>query len=226
MNDPLENPALAALAGPQAHFAERHGSALRYRAEVTSLSAFPTDPDAAAWADLAALHGRGRTVVINGPVRLPPAGWEVTGYTDCLQFDGTAVEPGEPAADVLVLGPDDVPAMLDLVERTRPGPFRSGTPAMGTYVGVRRGGALVAMAGERLRPAGWSEISAVCTDPAHRGQNLATRLVGALIGVIRDRGERPFLHTSMRNTAAIRLYERMGFTPTRQVRFAGMRTPA
>ncbi|MEJ3658407.1 GNAT family N-acetyltransferase [Actinomycetes bacterium KLBMP 9759] len=226
MDDPLDNPALAALTGPHAHFAERYGTAVRYRPQVTSLSAFPTDPDAAAWADLAALHGPGRTVVVNGSVRVPPDGWELSWSSDCLQLDGTAVVPVGSLDDVLVLGPDDVPDMVDLVERTRPGPFRKGTATMGTYVGVRRGGRLIAMAGERLRPAGWSEISAVCTDPAHRGQRLATRLVGALVAAVRDRGERPFLHVSLSNTTAIRLYEHMGFHPIRQIRFAGMRTPA
>ncbi|MEU4215657.1 GNAT family N-acetyltransferase [Actinoplanes sp. NPDC026623] len=67
------------------------------------------------------------------------------------------------------------------------------------------GGALVAMADERLHPPGWTEISAVCTDPAHRGQGLATRLVRAVAG-IRARGEIPFLHTSTRGLRSARLH--------------------
>jgi GNAT superfamily N-acetyltransferase len=81
--------------------------------------------------------------------------------------------------------------MLDLVARTRPGPFLARTPHLGTYLGIRRGGALVAMAGERMRPPGWTEISAVCTDPAHRGQGLAARLVRAVALVVRERGDPP-----------------------------------
>ena len=94
------------------------------------------------------------------------------------------------------LGPADVPEMLDLVARTEPGPFVPRTIALGTYLGIRRGGALVAMAGERMRPPGWGEISAVCTDPAHRGQGLAGRLVRAVGAVIRERGDVPFLHAA------------------------------
>jgi predicted GNAT family acetyltransferase len=109
------------------------------------------------------------------------------------------------------LGDNDVPEMLDLVARTRPGPFLPRTVELGRYLGIRRGGALVAMAGERLHPPGWSEISAVCTDPAHRGQGLASRLVRAVVALIRERGELPFLHAAADNTNALRLYESMGF---------------
>jgi predicted GNAT family acetyltransferase len=73
------------------------------------------------------------------------------------------------------------------------------------------------MAGERLHPPGWTEISAVCTDRAYRGQGWATSLVRAVAAGIRERGEVPFLHTSAANTNAIRLYESIGFslrTPT------------
>lgn len=116
--------------------------------------------------------------------------------------------------------------MLDLVARTQPGPFLPRTHEMGTYLGIRRGGALVAMAGERLRPPGWSEISAVCTDPAHRGLGLGSRLVRAVGAVIRERGDVPFLHATATNTAAVRVYEGLGFTLRRTVEFAAFRVPA
>jgi predicted GNAT family acetyltransferase len=67
------------------------------------------------------------------------------------------------------------------------------------------------MAGERLRLDGWTEISAVCTKPDHRGHGLASRLVGALIAGIERRSERVFLHVLATNTSAIRLYEELGF---------------
>jgi ribosomal protein S18 acetylase RimI-like enzyme len=121
------------------------------------------------------------------------------------------------------LGPADVPEMLDLVARTQPGPFLPRTIVLGTYLGIRRAGALVAMAGERMRPPGWSEISAVCTDPAHRGQGLAGRLVRAVGTVIRERGDVPFLHAAASNTAGIRLYEELGFTLRREILFAALR---
>jgi predicted GNAT family acetyltransferase len=124
----------------------------------------------------------------------------------------TAADP-----EAVRLGPSDVPEMLDLVARTQPGPFLAGTIELGTYLGLRRAGALVAMAGERFHPPGWTEISAVCTDDDHRGQGLATRLVGAVGAGIRARGETPFLHVAVNNVTAIRLYLELGFTIRRQV---------
>lgn len=116
----------------------------------------------------------------------------------------------EPDAEAVRLGPADVPEMLDLVARTRPGPFLPRTVELGTYLGIRREGTLVAMAG-RLHPPGWTEISGVCTDASVRGQGLASRLVRAVAYGIRERGETPFLHTSAANAVAIRLYESLGF---------------
>ena len=119
----------------------------------------------------------------------------------------------------------DVPEMLDLIARTRPGPFRPRTIEMGVYLGIRRDGRLVAMAGERLHPPGWTEISAVCTDPAFRRRGLATRLVRAVAAGIRARGETPFLHAAADNTEAIRLYESLGFRLRREVMFGTVRVP-
>lgn len=137
--------------------------------------------------------------------------------------DGVAAASDEEAVR---LGPADVPEMLDLVEHTQPGPLLPRTIELGTYLGIRRGGALVAMAGERLHPPGRTEISAVCTDPDFRGAGLATRLVLAVAHGIRERGETPFLHTAATNTTAIRLYESLGFRLRRTTRFMAARVPA
>jgi ribosomal protein S18 acetylase RimI-like enzyme len=127
--------------------------------------------------------------------------------------------------EAVPLGPADVPQMLALVQRTEPGPFLPRTVEMGTYLGIRRDGVLVAMAGERLHPPGWTEISAVCTDEAWRGQGLATRLVRAVGAGIRARGEVPFLHAVADNTTAIRLYEQLGFRLRRATVFSAARVP-
>ena len=96
---------------------------------------------------------------------------------------------------------------------------------MGTYLGIRHRGRLIALAGERLHPPGWTEISAVCTDPAYRGRGLATRLVRAVAAGIKERDEWPFLHAAADNTNAIRLYESIGFTLRRRTVFSLVRTP-
>jgi predicted GNAT family acetyltransferase len=96
---------------------------------------------------------------------------------------------------------------------------------MGSYVGIRRDGALVAMAGERLRPPGWTEISAVCTDPEYRGHGFASRLIRHVAAGIGARGDTPFLHAAAANTSAIRLYESLGFTLRVTTVFRMIRVP-
>jgi ribosomal protein S18 acetylase RimI-like enzyme len=226
VDDLLDNVAWRALTGPQAELAEQSGQAARYRPDIAPFAALPDEPQERAWADLAALAGSGATVLLAGPERAAPAGWEAVASVPGLQYDGAGIRVA-PDPDAVVLGPADVPEMLDLVARTRPGPFLTSTIAMGTYLGVRdASGALIAMAGERMRPPGWTEISAVCTDPAYRGRGLATRLVRAVGAVIRARGELPFLHTAQTNAPAIAIYERMGFVLRRPTMFAALRVPA
>ncbi|WP_030990397.1 GNAT family N-acetyltransferase [Streptomyces sp. NRRL WC-3744] len=220
----LDNPALASLTGPHAHFAERRGRVLRYPVDVSPWLALPDEPDARDWADVAALAGPGAEIPLLGFRGEVPEGWETTFRVEGVQFvdDGLAAAPDPEAVR---LGPADVPEMLDLVARTQPGPFLARTVELGTYLGIRRGGALIAMAGERLHPPGWTEISAVCTDPAFRGEGLATRLILAVAHGIRERGETPFLHTGAQNTNAIRLYESLGFRLRLRTAFLAARAP-
>ncbi|MFI7294746.1 GNAT family N-acetyltransferase [Streptomyces sp. NPDC050121] len=220
----LDHPALASLTGPHARFAERRGRILRYPVDVSPWLALPEDLDADDWADLAALAGPGAEVPLLGFRGEVPPDWEITFHGEGVQLvdDGLAAAP-DPEA--IRLGSADVPEILDLVARTRPGPFESRTIELGTYLGIRRDGALIAVAGERLHPPGWTEISAVCTDPAFRGQGLATRLILAVAHGIRERGETPFLHTGAGNTNAIRLYESLGFRVRRTTQFLAARVP-
>ncbi|MGW0599326.1 GNAT family N-acetyltransferase [Streptomyces sp. NPDC002776] len=220
----LDNPAWTALTGPQARLAEQRGRVLRYPAEVAPWVALPEDPEPADWADIAALAGPGNEALLIGFRGPAPEGWETVFRAEGVQLVGPDVA-GAPDPEAVRLGPADVPEMLDLVARTRPGPFRARTLELGTYLGIRRDGALVAMAGERLRPPGWTEISAVCTDPSVRGQGLAGRLVLAVAHGIQERGETPFLQAAADNTGAIRLYEALGFRLHRSTVFLGTHVP-
>ncbi|HET6710939.1 GNAT family N-acetyltransferase [Amycolatopsis sp.] len=224
MASPLDNPTWASLTGPHARFAERRGRVVRYPEDVAPFLALPDDPGEQDWRDVVELAGPGATVVLAATAARPPSGWEVLDEIPGVQLvdEGVAAVP-EPEA--VRLGPADVPEMLDLVERTRPGPFRKRTVELGTYLGIRRGGALVAMAGERLHPPGYTEISAVCTDPAHRGQGLATRLVLAVAVGIRERGEVPMMHAAAENTSAIGLYLSLGFALRHRPDFVAVRVP-
>ncbi|WP_299539214.1 GNAT family N-acetyltransferase [uncultured Streptomyces sp.] len=215
---PLDNPVRAALTGPHARFAERRGRVLRYPGDVTPWFALPDAPDADDWADAAALAGPGGSVLLLNFRGEPPATWTTGFHAEGVQLAGERVDAA-PDPEAVRLGPADVPEMLDLVARTEPGPFLPRTVDMGSYLGIRRGGALVAMAGERLHPAGWTEISAVCTDPAARGQGLAGRLIRAVAHGIEQRGETSFLHAVDSNTGAVRLYEALGFRLRARVSF-------
>ncbi|MFF0742925.1 GNAT family N-acetyltransferase [Streptomyces sp. NPDC004111] len=222
----LDNPAWAALTGPHAHLAERVGRAARYPADISPFTALGDPADPGAWDDLARLLGPGTTAAVTG-VQDVPEGWEVVESGTGVQLTDTALR-AERAPEAVRLGPGDVPEALALVALTRPGPFRPRTVELGTYLGIRADGGrgpLIALAGERLRPPGWTEISAVCTHPDHRGRGLATRLVRAVAAGIRERGETPFLHTAASNAPAIRLYESIGFTLRRRTRFLLVRAP-
>ncbi|SDS06543.1 FR47-like protein [Nocardioides scoriae] len=224
----LDDPVGHALRGPHAHLARRRGSALGYHPDVSTFLAVPHDPTAAAWADLAALVGPGAVADLFSATATPPPTWTDVFAMDGVQLVGpTAGLARRDDGAVVELGAADVPAMLALARATRPGPFWERTRLMGTYLGIRDpSGRLVAMAGERLHPPGWTEVSAVCTTPEHRGRGLAARLVEEVAARVLERGERPFLHARRDNAGALRVYERLGFEVRREVTFRGFRTPA
>lgn len=207
----LDNAAWAALAGPQACIAEVVGNARRFPSDVSPFGAIADKGDARCWNDLAELIGPGGHIVLTGTGAIEiPQGWEELGGGTGKQMTGESVI-GQTDPEAIELGADDVPEMLDLISRTEPGPFLPRTVELGGYLGFRVKGALVAMAGRRLNPPGWVEISAVCTDPAYQGRGLGGRLVNAVAAGIRADGAVPFLHVSESNENAIRLYENLGF---------------
>lgn len=206
----LENPAYAALCGAHARFAQVRGRARRYPVDVAPFLALPSPPSPQDWRDAAGLVAPGTYAAVRYSGAELPDGWRAVEAFDLVQMIGEQVT-GVDCSEAIPLGAADVPEMLELVAQTEPGPFLTRTIELGDYLGIRCDGALVAMAGERLHLDGWTEISAVCTKPDHRGQGLASRLIGALIAGIQLRSERAFLHVLSTNTGAIRLYEELGF---------------
>ena len=220
----LDNPIWGSLTSAHAHLAIRRGRAARYPSGLSLFAAVEDDADPAAWADLAALCEPGEIVYLAGLRGTPPPGWDTLSTLEGVQMVGLCMA-GQTDPEAVPLGPRDVPEILALVHRTRPGPFLQRTIELGSYLGIRHGGALVAMAGERMRPPGWTEISAVCTDEGHRGKGLARRLVHSVVAGIQERGETPFLHVGATNTPAIRLYQKLGFTIRRRIAFVQVRVP-
>ena len=210
----LDNPVYAALTGPHRWLAEWDGRVARYPVDVAPFIGLPDAPSPTDWESATRLLR-----VEPGAVRLHdvahlPDSLAAQRLLPVVQMTAPPLTDGQPAIDdtVVRLAAADVPEMLDLAERTDPGPFRARTIELGTYLGIRRNGRLVAMAGERFRVPGWTEISAVCTDPAARGQGLASRLVAQLRRLEGTRGDGAFLHVLTSNTDAIRLYATLGFT--------------
>ncbi len=119
--------------------------------------------------------------------------------------------------DAVPLDESAVPEMLALTELTRPGPFAQNTIRFGHYEGIYDGGRLVAMAGQRMRPTPYVEVSAVCTHPDFLGKGLATQLMLRQVRLIRSTGEIPFLHVKSDNERAIHVYTQLGFHKRRKL---------
>ena len=221
---PLDNPVFAALTGEQATFALTQGNAVRYQPGVSPFFAVLDESSAADWADAARLTVPGEAALFVRRSAGPPADWEVLVAREGVQLVAQDLDSA-PDPEAVTLTVADVPEMLELTGRTKPGPFLPGTVELGGYLGIRREGRLVAMAGERMRPPGFAEISAVCTDEAWRGHGFAARLTRAVAAGISDRGDTPFLHAAADNVNAIRLYKTLGFVHRREVAFVVARPP-
>jgi ribosomal protein S18 acetylase RimI-like enzyme len=189
--------------------------------------------DALSWAALAELAGPGRGVVLvrDDVGRIPP-GWtrEETLFAhqmvleDLPGHSSSHIDAGP--APIRPLDAGDADRMLQLVGATRPGPFRARTHELGPYVGVFHDDRLIAMAGERMHPPGFTEISAVCTHPDVRRRGLGAALTRHVAAAILERGETPFLHVAEDNDGARRIYEQLGFVTRKVVRVEIVRSPA
>ena len=211
MTDPLDRPIWHALAGRQAGFGVGEGKARRFRADVSPFIACEDD-SAEALAAVAPLLSPGETALFlqRGKVPVPP-GTRVVEQGLGVQMVAGRFEPSEPPPGIFALGEADAAEMLALATLTQPGPFRARTHELSQFGGVKEGGRLLAMAGERLKLAGMSEVSGVCTHPQARGRGLAALLSRHVASEIVRRGEVPFLHAYASNGGAIRLYEKLGF---------------
>ncbi len=207
----LDRPVWMALTTQQRHFAEGDALARRFPPEIGPLGAI-ADGTPASFASLKRLLSSGDTVWLLGLEPLvPPAGFDLAGTMSVDQML-CRVNPGAPGATRLEpLSEADVPEMTALAALTKPGPFASRTHELGRFLGVRENGRLVAMGGERMHLDGFTEISAVCCHPDHRGKGYGRDLMITLSRRIFARGELPFLHVLSDNRSAIALYRRLGF---------------
>lgn len=221
----LERPPWSALTTTHASFALGNDLARRYPPDMAPMAAVCEVSEPCLQA-LSALMKPGDLVGLFGAK-------PVSGNSDLaviahktieqMVYDGRTAPPiaDEPAK----LTMPDVPEMMRLAELTKPGPFAARAIALGSYVGIRRGGQLVAMAGERMKFDGFTEVSAVCTHPDHRRRGYSSLLVSTLIRNILERGETPFLHIYNDNTRAAALYSQLGFSRRRSMTVTVLKKP-
>src|SRR4051812_19335212 len=217
MDHPLDRPIWAALATRQAAIAQRAGAAVRLQPDIGVFAA-TADLSAESRAALADLPcgPEGLWLLERGEVA-PPPGLVLDHISACVQMTADAVDAREPDFAFAPLGEADARQMLALARLCQPGPFFERTNLMGRFLGVKRDGRLVAMAGERLQPEGYTEVSGVCTHPDHRGRGYAGGLMRMVAAGIIARGEQPFLHSYASNEGANALYETLGFRLRRSI---------
>jgi ribosomal protein S18 acetylase RimI-like enzyme len=213
---PLDNVIWEALSTRQTAFAASFGQGRRFVVEVSSLAAF-REASPEGYQSLEGLVGSRGTIRIflESPYE-DRRGWTLVARAPLVQMvweNGHALNPSTVRSppEIVELNLTHSPEMIELAALTKPGPFDKRTHELGRYVGIFREEKLVAMAGERLKVPGYTEVSAVCTHPEHTGHGYARLLMTDVMRGIRRRGEIPFLHVREDNGRAIELYERLGF---------------
>ena len=213
MSHPLDRPIWSALTSErQASLAVGGKGALRF-APGYGVFAASVDQSPESLAAMAALE-RPEGVICTveaDPIPAPP-GLSVVKEATLAQMVLVALAPAK-ARDIVIepLTEADAPAMLALATLTEPGPFFDKTHRLGDFFGVKQDGRLLAMAGERMKPDGFTEVSGVCAHPDARGRGYAGALMRTVIEQILARGETAFLHSYADNAGAIALYRALGF---------------
>jgi len=214
---PLDHPVWFALITRQRELAQGGARARRFPPDIAPFADI-VDMSVESFAALGALMSQSDFVVLFTPDPVTaPADFKTLLAKTGEQMIGTPAQSSSGAAGIVTLGADDVPAMLELTKLTNPGPFAARTRELGTFLGIKIDGRLVAMTGERMKPGQYTEITAVCVHPDYRGRGYAQILLGAVARQITARGEIPFLHVFSDNTSAIALYRRQGMEIRRRL---------
>jgi len=217
MNHPLDRPIWSALTTRQRELAEGGALARRYPTAITPFADM-ADMSAESFVALGELMSGSEIAVLFTPDPVTaPEEFKIVLAEMGEQMIGTPAQSAIDGVETVTLGADDVPAMLALTELTKPGPFSARTHELGTFLGIRIDGELVAMAGERMKPADYTEMTAVCVHPSHRGRGYGQLLLGVISRQIVARGEIPFLHVFSSNGSAIALYRRQGMEIRRRL---------
>jgi predicted GNAT family acetyltransferase len=220
----LDRPVWAALTTRQAHLAVGNSAiAVRYPSDIEPFGGTRdnTPEQLSALGELTPMDGG---IALVEPHKIvPPPGLIVMIEEPVHQMIAARIPAPHDKSGILELGDADVSEMQALAEMTQPGPFHARTHILGDFVGIRENGRLIAMAGERMRVPGFTEISAVCTHPDARGRGLAAKLMQVVADKIVARGEQLFLHVYPHNKGAISVYEKLGFRHRADVQLTVLR---
>lgn len=208
---PLDRPIWHALSTRQKHIALGNERALRFDPEIGLFAAARDDSPESLQALAELVPKEGVAILLQvGESPLPPG--TVAQMTALgVQMVAQKLEPLDPPSSVQRLTEADAPEMRALADLTKPGPFKARTHELGQFWGIKENGKLVAMAGERMKLPGYTEVSGVCTHPDARGRGYAGLLSRTVATQIQNRGETPMLHAYAGNTPAVSLYESLGF---------------
>jgi ribosomal protein S18 acetylase RimI-like enzyme len=226
----LDNPAWWALNTLHKDFAQGTDHAKRYRKGfLPFLACADTLDDLDPWIE------PGEVFYIIGRLPVLPKGWTMEFELPCAQMilPATAAikSPAQPDPNIAkpaaavqnppieTLGPSNATEMFDLINNIQPGYYHINTRQLGNYYGIRHKKKLVAMAGERIQFPGFSELSAICTDPSYTGRGYAQHLITHICRKQAASNITPFLHVALTNQRAIKLYEHMGFRHRREISF-------
>ena len=122
-----------------ANFARGGDLARRYPATIAPMAGVGEISNASLNA-LAALMSPGDVVGLFGPEPVSEAGdLLVVTHKHIDQMICDRQDNSPHTGPITELTPADVPAMLHLVELTKPGPFSAGAIELGSYLGIRRG---------------------------------------------------------------------------------------
>ncbi|MBP1298137.1 ribosomal protein S18 acetylase RimI-like enzyme [Bradyrhizobium elkanii] len=216
-NHPLDRPIWSALTTRQRALAEGGADARRFPLAIAPFADM-VDMSPKSFAALGALLSGPEIAVLFTPDPVPvPPEFKVLLAETGEQMIGTPADHSVPGVEIVTLGAADVSAMMTLTELTKPGPFSARTHELGSFFGIRINGELVAMTGERMKPGNYTEMTAVCVHPEHRGRGYAQTLLSAVARQIVARGEIPFLHVFTSNVSAIALYRRQGMEIRRRL---------
>ncbi len=185
--------------------------ARRFASDIAPFAAACDDSPESLAALAALVPAEGQVILLQAGESPTPPGTIVIKTAMGVQMVASNLAPRASMVAIERLTAADAPAMVALATLTEPGPFLARTHLLGDFLGVKENGRLVAMAGERMKPEGFTEVSGVCTHPDCRGRGYAAALSHAVATRILDRGDTPFLHAFATNTRAIALYESLGF---------------